>query len=57
MNEPVETRRNDIIDVGEVAGEVAREALIDGIFGVAENALGHVGDIIGEVAGSVAIDI
>ena len=57
MNEPVETRRNDIIDVGEVAGEVAGEALIDGIFGVAENALGHVGDIIGEVAGSVAIDI
>lgn len=57
MEETFETRDNKGIDAAEIAGDLGGEALIDGLFGIAESTVGHIGDIIGEVAGSVSIDI
>ena len=56
MEETVETKENKGTDAARIGGDIAGEALIDGVFGIAENAFGHVGDIIGEVAGSMSID-
>ena len=56
MNELVETKESNRLDAVEIGGDIAAEALIDGIFGLAENTAGHIGDIIGGVLDSVSID-
>ena len=57
MEETVETRDSKGIDAAEIVGDLGGEALIDGVFGVAESTVGHIGDIIGEFAGSISIDV